>query len=98
MKNKLMALLVLAIFVISLVPMAIAEEGTEVKSETELEVQTENGDTNLGLRKRLSLKQNILERRADALEEKADVMERRAELVQTKIDFLARHRQQISEL
>ena len=99
--NKLMALFVLAIFVISLVPMAIAEEGTDADSNTELETQSDvhkDGDSTLGLRERLRLRQNVLERKADIIDDKMDVLERRAELVKDKVALLERHRQQIADL
>lgn len=63
MKNKLMALLVLAIFVISLVPMAIAEEASDADTERETQSRSERN-------------KEALERRIEIVEKKADLLER----------------------
>lgn len=102
MKNKLMALLVMAIFVVSLVPMAFAEEGsdseTNVETGSDTEAEKEDDGTRLGLRKRLGLRAEVLDARSDVLKGKADVLERRADVVEAKVELLARHKAQIENL
>lgn len=81
--GKTVSIFVLALFLVGMMPLALAQEGSSMESETRVESETRDGR----MRERVETRQKIMEERKNVIKTRADMRQTTRAMVKARINY-----------